>query len=54
MLLWELETGKIPFENLTVSDLKVKLLTERVRPWIPEIVCPKLALLIRRCWQDKI
>jgi serine/threonine protein kinase len=50
MLMWELETGKVPFEELTTEELKMKLLTERARPYIPDLVCSQLALLIRRCW----
>ncbi len=52
IILWEIETGKVPFEDLLEKQIKSKLLAERVRPWIPEQVCPNLSHLIRRCWKD--
>mmetsp|Transcript_116734 Transcript_116734/g.162059 ORF Transcript_116734/g.162059 Transcript_116734/m.162059 type:complete len:81 (+) Transcript_116734:1270-1512(+) len=50
MLLWELETSKIPFEGLDQRALKTKLVDEKVRPKIPNDTSEKLKTLIRRCW----
>lgn len=36
MLLWEIETGKIPFEGLSNKDLRNKLVEEKMRPQIPK------------------
>jgi hypothetical protein len=36
MILWELETGKVPFLGLEKNDLKKKLLEVRQRPRIPK------------------
>lgn len=52
MLLWELETGSIPFEGLDEKTTKAMLLEQRLRPQIPETTDKNLTLLIRRCWQD--
>jgi hypothetical protein len=54
MLLWEIKTGEIPFEEFSQEQLRTKLLTEKLRPWVPEDVCQSLSLLIRRCWQNKV
>jgi serine/threonine protein kinase len=50
MMLWELETGNIPFEGLDEKTMKHMLLEKKLRPQIPEGTDPKLSLLIRRCW----
>ncbi len=36
MLLWEIETGCIPFEGLDLNELKELLLDQKLRPKIPE------------------
>ena len=36
MILWELETGKVPFQGLEAKDLRKKLLEDKVRPSIPQ------------------
>jgi hypothetical protein len=51
-LLWELETGNIPFEDLDEKTMKYMLLEQRLRPLIPEKTDKALSILIRRCWQD--
>jgi len=52
MILWELETGKVPFKGLETKDLRKKLLEDKVRPSIPAKTDDNLKLLIRQCWQD--
>lgn len=52
VLLWELETGNIPFEGLDEKTMKYMLLDQKLRPLIPETVDKALSTLIRRCWQD--
>ena len=50
IILWELETGEIPFEGLELNVIKSKLVDERVRPFIREETDKALATLIRSCW----
>ena len=52
VLLWELETGNIPFEGLDDKTMRYMLLDQRLRPLIPESTDKSLSVLIRRCWQD--
>jgi serine/threonine protein kinase len=52
VLLWELETGNVPFEGLDDKTMKYMLLEQRLRPLIPETTDKALSILIRRCWQD--
>jgi serine/threonine protein kinase len=52
VLLWELESGNIPFEGLDEKTMRYMLLEQRLRPLIPENTDRALATLIRRCWQD--
>lgn len=52
MLLWELETGSIPFDKLDDRTMKYMLLDQKLRPLIPESTDKGLTTLIRRCWQD--
>jgi hypothetical protein len=47
MVLWELETCRVPFEGIDRKDLKKKLLDERVRPLIPDNTDEYLKRLIR-------
>ena len=53
MILWELETGKVPFEGLDLKEIRQKLVDDKMRPQIPERTDKRLAFLIRRCWQDR-
>lgn len=50
IILWELETGEIPFEGLEHNEIKSKLVDERLRPQIRQETDQALATLIRRCW----
>ena len=52
MILWEMETGHIPFESESPSQVFSLLATDKMRPRIPAETNKSLALLIRRCWQD--
>lgn len=52
VLLWELETGNIPFEALDEKTMKYMLLDQKLRPLIPDHTDKSLSTLIRRCWQD--
>jgi len=50
MLLWELITTEVPFNNET-KKLKTYVVEEGLRPLIHEDINEELAHLIRVCWQ---
>jgi serine/threonine protein kinase len=50
MLCYEILTGRRPFYNITLTDLRKRVL-ESLRPELPE-ECPSiLATMIKRCWE---
>lgn len=53
-MLWELETGKLAFENEGKASIFQLLIEQKVRPKIPPETDKSLALLIRRCWQENV
>ena len=53
MILWELETGLVPFDGLDAREIRQKLVDEKMRPQIPKTTDKRLAFLVRRCWQDR-
>lgn len=52
IVLWELLTGKIPYEYLTPLQAAVGVVQKGLRPTIPKNTLPKLAELLERCWQQ--
>ncbi|XP_047951386.1 serine/threonine-protein kinase STY46-like isoform X2 [Salvia hispanica] len=50
VVLWELLTGKIPYEYLTPLQAAVGVVQKGLRPTIPKNTHPKLAELLERCW----
>ncbi|KAL6965147.1 Serine/threonine-protein kinase sty46 [Sarracenia purpurea var. burkii] len=52
IVLWELITGKIPYEYLTPLQAAVGVVKNGLRPTIPKNTHPKLAALLERCWQQ--
>ncbi|CAK9153933.1 unnamed protein product [Ilex paraguariensis] len=51
IVLWELLTGKLPYEYLTPLQAAVGVVQKGLRPTIPKQIHPKLAELLERCWQ---
>ncbi|KAL4347186.1 hypothetical protein GQ457_17G002160 [Hibiscus cannabinus] len=51
IVLWELLTGKLPYECLTPLQAAVGVVQKGLRPIIPKTTNPKLADLLERCWQ---
>ncbi|KAK4786486.1 hypothetical protein SAY86_003175 [Trapa natans] len=51
IVLWELLTGKIPYEYLTPLQAAVGVAQNEIRPPIPKDTDPKLVSLLERCWQ---
>ncbi|XP_022136159.1 serine/threonine-protein kinase STY46 isoform X2 [Momordica charantia] len=52
IVLWELLTGKLPYEFLTPLQAAVGVVQKGLRPTIPKHTNPKLAELLERCWQQ--
>ncbi|KAJ0700111.1 putative dual-specificity kinase TKL-Pl-4 family [Helianthus annuus] len=52
VVLWELLTGKLPYEYLTPLQAAVGVVQKGLRPTIPKNTPPKLAELLEKCWQQ--
>ncbi|KAI3718258.1 hypothetical protein L6452_19121 [Arctium lappa] len=52
VVLWELLTGKLPYEYLTPLQAAVGVVQKGLRPTIPKNTQPKLGELLERCWQQ--
>ncbi|XP_008781231.1 serine/threonine-protein kinase STY46-like isoform X2 [Phoenix dactylifera] len=52
IVLWELLTGKIPYEYLTPLQAAVGVVQKGLRPTIPKHTHPKVAELLEKCWQQ--
>ncbi|XP_034679226.1 serine/threonine-protein kinase STY46-like [Vitis riparia] len=52
IMLWELLTGKLPYEYLTPLQPAVGVVQKGLRPTMPKSTHPKLAELLERCWQQ--
>ncbi|KAI3515229.1 hypothetical protein L1887_14018 [Cichorium endivia] len=51
IVLWELLTGKLPYEYLTPVQAAIGVVQKGLRPTIPKNTQPKLADLLGKCWQ---
>ena len=52
VILWEIETGQVPFEGYDDKSIKNLIVIEKMRLKIPEYTETNLAKLIRRCWSE--
>ncbi|KAI8549381.1 hypothetical protein RHMOL_Rhmol06G0020200 [Rhododendron molle] len=52
IVLWELLTGKVPYEQLTPLQAAVGVVQKGLRPLVPPNTHPKMAALLERCWQQ--
>ncbi|XP_062022970.1 serine/threonine-protein kinase STY46 [Rosa rugosa] len=52
IVLWELLTGKLPYEYLTPLQAAVGVVQKGLRPTIPKQTHPKLTELLEKCWQQ--
>ena len=50
IVLWELLTGEIPYNDVPVEKLPYLVVQEKLRPTIPPDTPPDLANLITACW----
>ncbi|XP_060963078.1 serine/threonine-protein kinase STY46 isoform X3 [Cannabis sativa] len=53
IMLWELLTGKLPYENLTPLQAAVGVVHKGLRPTIHEHTDPILVELMESCWQKE-
>jgi serine/threonine protein kinase len=52
VILWEIETGQVPFEGYDDKGIKNLIVIEKMRLKIPKYSETNLAKLIRRCWSE--
>ncbi|CAL5383402.1 unnamed protein product [Camellia sinensis] len=52
VVLWELLTGKLPYEHLSPLQAAVGVVQKGLRPVIPDHTYPKMVELLERCWQQ--
>ncbi|XP_017243502.1 serine/threonine-protein kinase STY46-like [Daucus carota subsp. sativus] len=52
IVLWELLTGKVPYENLTPLQAAVGVVQKGMRPIIPQQTHPLIVELLEKCWQQ--
>ncbi|KAJ8628827.1 hypothetical protein MRB53_022150 [Persea americana] len=50
IVLWELITGLLPFQNMTAVQAAFAVVNKGVRPIIPHDCLPVLAEIMTRCW----
>ncbi|XP_049398465.1 serine/threonine-protein kinase STY46-like [Solanum stenotomum] len=53
IVLWELLTGKLPYEFLTPLQAAVAVVQKGLRPTIPANTHPMLVELLEKCWQQE-
>lgn len=52
IVLWELLTGKLPYDYLTPLQAAVGVVQKGLRPVIPKNTHPRLTELLQRCWEQ--
>ena len=50
IVLWELITGMLPFQNMTAVQAAFAVVNRNVRPVIPNDCLPVLREIMTRCW----
>lgn len=50
ILLWELLTGKVPYQEMTPLQAAIGVVQKGLRPAIPSDCPPALADIMRQCW----
>ena len=50
ILLWELLTGKVPYQEMTPLQAAIGVVQKGLRPTIPQDCPPPLANIMRQCW----
>ncbi|KAK9690699.1 hypothetical protein RND81_09G148100 [Saponaria officinalis] len=52
IVLWEMLSGKLPYDYLTPLQAAVGVVQKGLRPTIPKNCHPKFAELLEKCWQQ--
>ncbi len=53
IILWEILTSEIPFEEFTeFKPFKKAVVEDKMRPKIPDDIPECIVLLLKRCWHD--
>ncbi|WCJ39939.1 ACT-like protein tyrosine kinase family protein [Euphorbia peplus] len=52
IVLWELLTGKLPYEYLTPLQAAIGVVQKGLRPTISKNINPKIGELLEKCWQQ--
>ncbi|XP_052203136.1 serine/threonine-protein kinase STY46-like [Diospyros lotus] len=52
IVLWELLTGKLPYEYLTPLQAAIGVVQKGLRPIVPKHTHPVMVELLERCWQQ--
>ncbi|KAK6927762.1 Serine-threonine/tyrosine-protein kinase, catalytic domain [Dillenia turbinata] len=52
IVLWELITGLLPFQNMTAVQAAFAVVNKGVRPIIPNDCLPVLSAIMTRCWDS--
>lgn len=50
IVLWELITGLLPFQNMTAVQAAFAVVNRGVRPTVPNDCLPVLSEIMTRCW----
>lgn len=50
IVLWELITGMLPFQNMTAVQAAFAVVNKGFRPIIPQDCLPALSEIMTRCW----
>lgn len=52
ILLWEILTCDLPFRNLTQMQVAMGVVSNGIRPVIPNVAPPKIIKMIKLCWDQ--
>ncbi|KAK3038896.1 hypothetical protein RJ639_028618, partial [Escallonia herrerae] len=53
IVLWELLTGKLPYEQMSPLQAAVGVVQKRLRPTIPSHTHPEIVELLESCWEQE-
>ncbi|XP_061338182.1 serine/threonine/tyrosine-protein kinase HT1-like [Gastrolobium bilobum] len=53
LILWEMVSGKMPFEDITPIQVAIAVKNKDLRPVIPSTCPPVIRNLIQQCWASK-
>ncbi|CAM9000736.1 unnamed protein product [Rhodiola kirilowii] len=53
LILWEMISGSIPYEDMTPIQAAYAVVNKKLRPVIPDVCPPAMKALIEQCWSSK-